>query len=295
MRPLVPLLALGLFCSFPAFAGKADAKISAATKAFQQGDFQQAATLFKQALALDKRNVLVWHFYGQALAKTGDNLGARRAWEQAIELEPDSKAGQRSQEMLDKLPLSALPAFREPEMVRIPNNNYEIGKYEVTQGQWKAVMGSNPSSFKDCGDTCPVEQVSWNDIQKFLQKLNTRTGKNYRFPTESEWQTACLAGSQTEYCGGNDLNAVAWYSDNSGRTTHPVGQKQPNAYGLYDMSGNVWEWMQDKWDNEHDWRVLRGGSWGYTTPGLRAAIRLNDYFPSERSNNIGFRLARTLP
>jgi formylglycine-generating enzyme required for sulfatase activity len=182
------------------------------------------------------------------------------------------------------------------EMVAIPNTHYEIGKYEVTQGEWKAVMGSPPPElyFKNCGETCPVESVSWNDIQVFLQKLNALTGKAYRLPTESEWQTACLAGKQTEYCGGNDANAVAWYSDNSGNKTHPVGQKQPNAYGLYDMSGNVWEWMQDKYDNEHDYRVLRGGSWFDDSRILRAAFR---YFnvPSLRGNNIGFRLARTLP
>jgi formylglycine-generating enzyme required for sulfatase activity len=182
----------------------------------------------------------------------------------------------------------------EPDMVRIPNTNYEMGKYEVTQGQWKAVMGSNPSKFVDCGDTCPVEQVSWNDIQEFLRKLNAQTGKNYRLPTESEWQTACLAGSQTEYCGGNDLNAVAWYIDNSGSTPHPVGQKQPNAYGLYDMSGNVWEWMQDCWDSSCGARVLRGGSWNNNSLYLRAANR-DSGGPSNRGYDSGFRLARTLP
>lgn len=196
--------------------------------------------------------------------------------------------------LLNALPVQAADDT-EPEMVKIPNTNYAIGKYEVTQGQWKAVMGKNPSQFKDCGDTCPVEQVSWNDIQIFISKLNAKTGKNYRLPTESEWLEACQAGSQTKYCGSNDARAVAWHYWNSDFKTHPVGEKQANAYGLYDMSGNVAEWVQDKWSNEHDWRVLRGGSWykfadhmlakssGYGDPAV------GDY------DQCGFRLARTLP
>jgi hypothetical protein len=180
------------------------------------------------------------------------------------------------------------------EMIRIPGRNYELGKYEVTQAQWKAVMGDNPSRFTECGDNCPVEQVSWNDIQEFLQKLNVRTGKSYRLPTEVEWEFACYGGSPSEYCGSNEINAMAWYSDNSGKTTHPVGQKQANGYGLYDMSGNVFEWMQNKWDNEHDWRVLRGGSWLDLALMSRAANR-NYYDPAKRYFFNGFRLARTLP
>jgi formylglycine-generating enzyme required for sulfatase activity len=97
------------------------------------------------------------------------------------------------------------------EMIRIPSRNYELGKFEVTQAQWLAVMGNNPSDFTACGNNCPVEQVSWNDIQEFLQKLNAKTGKNYRLPTEAEWEYACYGGTKTEYCGSNDINAVAWY------------------------------------------------------------------------------------
>ena len=185
---------------------------------------------------------------------------------------------------------------KDPAMVRIPGRNYELGKYEVTQKEWREVMGSNPPELKftSCGDTCPVENVSWNDIQEFLQKLNAKTGKQYRLPTEAEWEYACYGGSQTEYCGSNDINAVAWYDSNSNQTTHPVGQKQANGYGLYDMSGNVWEWMENKYDNEHDGRALRGGSWGYGPRYVRAADR-NGNDPSNRFNYIGFRLARTLP
>ncbi len=181
----------------------------------------------------------------------------------------------------------------EPETVAIPNSNYAMGKYEVTQVQWKAVMGKNPSEFKNCGDTCPVENVSWFDIQKFIQKLNAKTGKTYRLPTKSEWQRACLAGSKTEYCGGAYVDdGVAWYRDNSGGTTHPVGQKSPNAYGLYDMSGNVSEWTEDQYKDSG--RVLCGGSWD----GFAESVRAESCYilgPSQRNNFSGFRLVRMLP
>lgn len=170
-----------------------------------------------------------------------------------------------------------VPAHRsyEPEMVAIPGQNYALGKYEVTQGQWKAVMGSNPSGFKQCGDDCLVENVSWDDAQGFIQKLNEKTDKQYRLPTEKEWQTACLVGQPTEYCGSNDINAVAWYGyEKSGKTTHSVGQKQSNAWGLYDMSGNVLEWMQDCDGSSCEARVLRGGSWFIEPQYLRS-----DSFP----------------
>ncbi len=183
----------------------------------------------------------------------------------------------------------------EPEMVAIPNSNYAMGKYEVTQGQWKAVMGNNPSSFKDCGDTCPVEQVSWEDTQIFIQKLNDKTGKIYRLPSESEWKAACFAGNQTVYCGGNDADAVAWYEGNSDGKTHSVGQKQPNAYGLYDMSGNVVEWMQDCYDNRCEHRAISGGAWGFFGTEFLRGAKHSGFVHSIRHNNIGFRLARTLP
>lgn len=189
---------------------------------------------------------------------------------------------------------AAKKAGQSPVMVRIPGKNYEMGKYEVTQKEWRDIMGSNPSKFSSCGDSCPVEQVNWNDIQGFLQKLNAKTGRQYRLPTEDEWEYACYGGYQTTYCGGNDINSVAWYSENSNSTTHLVGQKQANSYGLYDMSGNVWEWMENKYDNEHDWRSRRGGSWDNWLRNVRASLRSNDE-PSDRNDSYGFRLARTLP
>ena len=156
---------------------------------------------------------------------------------------------------------------------------------EVTQGQWKAVMGNNPSQFKNCGDDCPVETVSWNDCQKFIQKLNGMQNKHrYRLPTEAEWEYACRAGSTGPYAG--DLNAMGWYRKNSEFRTHGVAKKRPNAWGLYDMHGNVWEWAQD-WKGDYPSgpvtdpegpsggarRVGRGGGWSDNAGSCRSASR----------------------
>ncbi len=179
-------------------------------------------------------------------------------------------------------------------MISIPGRNYEIGKTEVTQAQWKAIMGNNPSKFKDCGGNCPVERVSWDDAQAFIGELNAQTGKNYRLPTEAEWEYACRAGGQhEEYCG-NSVAGVGWYEANSDGHTHPVATKRANAWGLYDMSGNVWEWVQDWYDGSQKFRVLRGGSWVDEPQSLRAAYR-RLYVPAPRFESDGFRLARTLP
>ncbi len=179
--------------------------------------------------------------------------------------------------------------------------SFSIGKYEVTQVQWKAVMGSNPSNHKGCND-CPVEQVSWNDVQAFIKKLNSLTGKKYRLPTEAEWEYAAKGGRKSQhyiYAGGNSLSSVAWHTNNSGDKTHPVGGKSPNELGLYDMSGNVWEWCQDTWGPyscdskttaDGSRRVLRGGGWVGTARDCRSACR-SRWRPGNRSDYIGFRLA----
>ena len=181
-------------------------------------------------------------------------------------------------------------------------NDYNIGKYEVTQALWQAVMGNNPSNFK--GENLPIENVSWNDCQEFISKLNRITGKTFRLPTEAEWEYAARGGNKSrgyQYSGSNNLFDVAWYRDNSGKKTHAVGTKQPNELGIYDMSGNVWEWCQN-WYGEYSRssltnptgansgsrRVYRGGSWNNDVWGCRSSCRY-DYTPGYR-NCIGLRL-----
>ena len=178
---------------------------------------------------------------------------------------------------------------------RVNLQEFYLGKYPVTQEQYQAIMGTNPSNFKD-NPKNPVENVSWNDAQAFCQKLNEKTGKKYRLPSEAEWEYACRAGTQTRYYFGDDeklLGEYAWYSENSGSKTHPVEQKKPNNWGLYDMHGNVWEWCEDgwhenyqnapkdgsSWNNNHsqtNLRILRGGSWGSDPRNCRSAYRFYD-------------------
>lgn len=185
------------------------------------------------------------------------------------------------------------------------SKDFYLGKYEVTQGQWKAVMGSNPSQFKECGDNCPVENVSWNDVQDFIRKLNARGEGTYRLPTEAEWEYACRAGTVGEYGGTGNLDEMGWYVKNSDNKPHPVGQKKANAFGLYDMHGNVHEWVQD-WDGAYlnfdvtdptgpttgQKRLIRGGDFrsGHLG-GLRSAFRFG-FDPTSSGYDRGFRLVR---
>lgn len=171
--------------------------------------------------------------------------------------------------------------------IKIPG--FYLSKFLVTQGEWEAIMGNNPSTFKG-DDNRPVETVSWDDAQAFIKKLNEKTGLNYRLPTEAEWEFAACGGIHTnsyEYAGSNSLDEVAWCGSNSGNRTQPVGLKLPNELGLYDMSGNVWEWCADLYGVT---RVLRGGSWGNTPPIGRAALR-HFFGPAFHGNDAGFRLA----
>ena len=183
-------------------------------------------------------------------------------------------------------------------------SGYYIGKTEVTQALWQAVMGSNPSYFE--GDGLPVEQVSWDDCQKFIRKLNSLTGQNFRLPTEAEWEFACRGGNNSrgyKYSGSNYIDNVAWYDGNSGDKTHPVATKSPNELGIYDMSGNVWEWCADwygdyssgrqtnpKGPYDGSYRVYRGGCWLYCVRYCRSSYR-DGYDPTYRSDDLGLRLA----
>ena len=182
-------------------------------------------------------------------------------------------------------------------------NDYYIGKYEVTQALWQAVMGNNPSNFKD--DNLPVGNVSWNDCQDFLIKINSITGKKFRLPTEAEWEYAARGGKKSrgyQYSGSNNLSDVDWYEDNSGSKPHTVGSKQSNELGIYDMGGNVVEWCLDWYERYNSssqvnptgatsgsGRVVRGGCWNYTARSCRSSYR-DSYMPGFRYKYFGLRL-----
>ena len=238
------------------------------------------------------------------------SLGTQEAFEAYLKQYPFGQYATLAKAYLSRAKVSGTPSvalnrqsgtlFKDcpdcPEMVVIPAGSFEMGgtdsdeqpvhrvtlrsfamgKTEVTQGQWRAVMGSNPSYFSNCGDNCPVEQVSWEDAKQFVGRLTTKTGKTYRLPSEAEWEYACRAGGRQEFCGSNRVDDVGWHDGNSGRRTNSVGGKQANAWGLHDMSGNVWEWTEDCWNGNYSnaptdgsvWtsgtcslRVVRGGSW----------------------------------
>ncbi|MEX1325518.1 MAG: SUMF1/EgtB/PvdO family nonheme iron enzyme [Desulfobacterales bacterium] len=205
---------------------------------------------------------------------------------------------------------------RPPHKVKISKSFY-LQTTQVTQGQWQKAMEGNPSNFKDRGAYCPVEQVSWDMTQGFIKKLNKMEGSSkYRLPTEAEWEYACRAGTTTEFSFGDyagQLGEYAWFNGNSGKwlnkKTHRVGTKKPNPWGLYDMHGNVWEWVEDDWHDTYEgapadgsaWvdnprsanRVIRGGGWGYGARLCRSAVR-HGYSPGGRGRGIGFRLASSV-
>jgi len=185
---------------------------------------------------------------------------------------------------------------------------FYMQKTEVTQAQWEEVMGNDPSLFSSCGETCPVESVSWNDVQDFIASLNAAQQEwNYRLPTEAEWEYAARAGTTGDYGGTGNVDEMAWYVENSFNRTHPVGLKHANAWGLYDMHGNVWEWVQDWYDEGYysvspvndppgpgsgTRRVVRGGNYTYSPNGVRSAYR-TWLGPWAQTSWAGFRLVRT--
>jgi formylglycine-generating enzyme required for sulfatase activity len=207
---------------------------------------------------------------------------------------------------------AARPDEKPQHQVRISRPSY-LGICEVTQGQFEKVVGTNPSHYKESGADAPVETVSWDDTQRFCRKLSElaaeqAAGWRYRLPTEAEWEYACRAGSTSRFCGGDGddgLDAYAWSNENSGLKTHPVGQKKPNAWGLYDMHGNVWEWCADWYDERYYtaspssdpqgpssglFRVYRGGCWGLMPRDCRSSNRYRDS-RGFRLSNLGFRVA----
>ena len=200
---------------------------------------------------------------------------------------------------------------------------FALARTEITQGQWRAVMGNNPSYFVRCGDNCPVERVNWEDAQKFVRKLSEKTGQAYRLPSEAEWEYACRAGGTFTYCGSDNEDSIAHRHESHGNQTRPVAGKQANAFGLYDMSGSVWEWIEDCWHDKYvgapgdgsAWtaggscpssRVVRGGSWfNSARPAAERGIanhywdvrggRYNKFPPEVVGYTFGLRPVRVLP
>lgn len=193
----------------------------------------------------------------------------------------------------------------ERPVQKITLAGFAIAKVEVTQRLWQSLMDNNPSYFPSCPE-CPVEQVSFEDVKLFIERLNHLSGKSYRLPTEGEWEFAARGGSKSnssKFSGSNEVNQIGWFWDNSSNATHPVAQKLPNELGLFDMSGNVWEWCQDWYaaytskplsnptgPSSGNYRVIRGGAWNYHEGGCRNSCRYS-FFPDKRGMSLGFRLA----
>lgn len=197
--------------------------------------------------------------------------------------------------------------YNEKPVHEVCVDDFYLAKHEVTQGQWEKILGQNPAYFKKKGENYPVEQVSWDDAQNYLRQLNAKSGKEFRLPTEAEWEYAARSGGKLEkYSGSDNVDMVAWYDGNAGTGTHPVGQKQANGLGLYDMSGNVCEWTADWYEtlyylksprqnptgptSESTTRVVRGGSW-YDGPTLVRSSFRGGFRSQIRDKNIGLRLS----
>jgi formylglycine-generating enzyme required for sulfatase activity len=243
-----------------------------------------------------------------------------------IQLRPGAKTGASFRECSDCPDMVIIPSgsftmgspgsepdrdFDEGPLLRMSvENPFALSRTEITQSQWRLMMGEDPPGlgFKYC-DECPVERVSWHDAQRYLSRLSAVTGQSYRLPSEVEWEYACRAGQKHRYCGGDRIDDLAWYIENSGGMTHPVSGKLPNGFGLQDMTGNVAEWLQDCGASEYGvlpvtgaayevegckTRGIRGGSWSQTARFSRAANRFA-VSPGIRYSHVGFRAARTLP
>jgi len=300
---------------------------------YERGKKAEAKRIVSGQLQQDDEMVLAEAMYAQILWDFADN--DREVLEKLKAYYPDSRwIASAEQVVAERESLGMKFVYIKPGSFMMGSPSSEQGREyderqhrvtltqgfkmqttEVTQGQWREVMGSNPSHFKNCGDNCPVENVSWDDVQAFIRKLNSKEGPGrYRLPTEAEWEYAARAGSTTAFANGDitellkcgydtNLDAMGWYCGNSNEKTHPVAQKKPNAWGLYDMHGNVQELCQDWYEKTYPSgsvtdpegpllgraRVYRGGSWLKSTSGTRSAFRGYNW-PKESNYTQGFRL-----
>jgi len=279
-----------------------------ALKAHETRDFEKAENLF-HSLEMKQETLLKPLYHGETTPQNA--IQKQQAWARKLGVDVAFTTPSGIEFVL--IPAGTFTMGLKEQTSATPHQvtlskPFYLGKYPVTQAQWKEIMGKNPSHFK--GDTRPVENVSWSDCQEFIQKINARErGNTYHLPTEAEWEYACRAGTTTRFCFGDDearLGEYAWFDGNSGSETHPFGQKKANAWSLYDMHGNVWEWCQD-WYGEYtkravtdpsgsgsgSGRVVRGGCWIGNAKYCASASRIN-YDPGTRYSSLGFRLARSL-
>jgi formylglycine-generating enzyme required for sulfatase activity len=293
-------------------------KLAAERAAFegeQKVERERAAAMAAEKLATERAAVEVEQKVTRERAAAAQTVAAaaRRA-----EVAPGP--GQIIKDCADCPTMVVIPAGRfemgsilsrdEQPIHSVNVSGFLLGRTEVTQGQWKAVMGSNPSRFNQCGEDCPVEQVSWNEAQDFARRLSMKTGKSYRLPSEAEWEYAARAGGNTKWNSGdseNQLSDHGWFTVNSLGTTHRVAEKKPNAFGLFDMHGNVLEWVEDCTHSDYNgapadgsawtttcidnFRVTRGGFWMGNPWDLRSAYR-NMAFTDSRGLHLGLRIAR---
>ncbi len=333
-------LALSLTSCAGVWAAGAQTDFAAGFDLIKSGKVKEAAARFEAGLKNDPDNAMATFYLGEAYLALKQADKAKAQYEKALKLDPFGATAKDANERLAQLGGGAKAQEPAPgtvwtdsstgmQFVYVPSGcfimgsgdgdnderpphkvcvkGFYMGRHEVTQAEYQMLTGNNPSNFK--GTSLPVEKVTWGEARSFADELSYRSGQKIRLPSEAEWEYACRGGEQTDLCGRGSVENLAWYKGNSEDKTHPVGRKRANAWGLHDMSGNVWEWVEDcsygyagaptdgsavTTAGDCSRRVSRGGSWFDSAADVRSARRDADG-PSERFDFLGFRVARTLP